>query len=679
MAPRTSMTDGRNREPYVGRRFFEVADQDIFFGRDRECAELKALLDKNPIVVVLGPAGCGKTSLLQAGLALVLGDEADVLPTGHVSHGSSFPLASLPDHNPYILAVLSSWSPAESRASLAQLSLADFLDERALAGRWSGTPSPIFAVIDQLEEAFSDARNVRQRDAFFEDIATAIRAVPRLRIVLSIRSDAVSELATYQRLLDIDDRAYLPLRALERSAAIEAVKCPMEQVGFRISAGLAEDIVDELLTTQLADRAGGTVATVADCVEPAQIQVVCAGLYQAVQPHVSVLTCDFLDAHDLAEQSLASFCADALTEIAVTHQISVAALSDWLKQTFVSSRGTREFVAETLPATAGMPYSVIRGLRNRHLLTTVNSGGRWCALASDRLVTVVRQLSDQSPVDSSKPAIDAASHLGIAVITVAEGELALAQKHAAQALKAAAGGALRLQADAHSLLGNIAFERGEYDLAEQHYQLAAELSEQLQDQSAVGRLLGAIGRIHAKQGRYMAALEDLQSAVMRLPSDLTLQTELAKVLWHAGQPQAASAVFGTVLNVEPDFAEALAGRGQVRAEHGNASSALDDLRALQRLRPSMGQRPEVRSAYALALARAGRPETAMQEADAALASAPDNGLIFLRAARVANASGAPERATALLRKAEKANDPALSSAQLSEARRLMESVSEPDA
>jgi tetratricopeptide (TPR) repeat protein len=163
-----------------------------------------------------------------------------------------------------------------------------------------------------------------------------------------------------------------------------------------------------------------------------------------------------------------------------------------------------------------------------------------------------------------------------------------------------------------------------------------------------------------------------------VPSDLALQTDLANVLWRSGQARAAASVFGTVLTVEPEFAEALAGRGQISAEDGNASLALDDLQALRRLRPSMGQQPELRSAYALALARAGRTDTAMEEANAAVASAQDNGQILLQAARVARASGARDRASALLQLAARASNPKVSVKELDEARRLLSSASWPE-
>jgi tetratricopeptide (TPR) repeat protein len=180
--------------------------------------------------------------------------------------------------------------------------------------------------------------------------------------------------------------------------------------------------------------------------------------------------------------------------------------------------------------------------------------------------------------------------------------------------------------------------------------------------------------MHLRQGRHIEALEELQTAITALPSDLLLQIKLATVLWRSGQTQAASAVFGAVLSVEPDSAEALAGRGQIRADRGNAAAALADLRALGQIKPNAGQSPEIRSAYALALAHEGREDTAMTEADAAVEAADDSAVIFLRAAHVARAAGALQRATELLRRAEGANHPALSVDERTQVRRLKNQV-----
>lgn len=624
---------------------------------------LRRISVENPVTILYGPAGCGKTSVLQAGLAAELQGKGQVLPPGRVSDGSFFPEAALAGHNPYTIAVLSGWSPADSRASLALLSLTDFLTDALAIGR--PATGLIFAVIDQVEEIFADSVPAEQRNAFFADLTTAIQAVPGLRVVLSVRDDHLDSLRMYQETLGVRPEALFFLGPLTRAAAVDAVRKPAEHGGLQFAPGVAEHIVDNL-------AGDGRV-------EPVQLQVVCTALQRSLPRGAPTVRLELPAISSAADRALAEFCTDVVTSTAAKFDIGAAGLRNWLERTFITPQATRATVSADRAA-PGQPVPLLDGLVNRHLLTSErrSDGTRWYALANDRLVTAMHQPSGFSSPEAP-PEIDAATHLKTAADLAARREFGLAERHAWYALECSDHQDLRLRANARSLLGNVSFEQGHLDEARVHYLQAAELSEQLQDQVGVGRLLGAIGQLHARQGEWAAALEDLQSAVARVPGDLALQTDLANVLWRTGQAHAAVAVFGTVLTVEPEFAQALAGRAQISAENGSASSALDDLQALQRLRPSMGRQPELRSVYALALARAGRSDSAMAEADAAVASARDNGLIILRAARAARASGALDRASALLHMAAQASNPALSSEQLDEERRLLSSAAWPDA
>jgi tetratricopeptide (TPR) repeat protein len=659
-------------DPYVGRRPFDIDDREVFFGRDGDSQAVRDLWRVHPVLVVHGAAGVGKTSLLRAGLTRVLPDDAEVLPSARTLLRSAFPEAILPEHNSYTMAVLSSWRPAEPLTRLVGLSLADFLDARGLSSGWSTTRIPVFAMIDQLEELFQDRRALRRQEEFFQDLAAAVATVPRLRVLLSIRTEYVDELAGYKRMLRLNDHAYYSLGPLDRSAAIQAVRGPMAAAGRPYADDIAELVVDDLLTTGQVDVVDTRIRGSRGTVEPVQLQVVSSDLGYTLQRRRPAEVTE-ADVRSQVDRSLARFCASVVAEVAAEQGLPTSAVGQWVKQSFITTDGTRAQVSEESAVLAEGGPMVTRGLINRHLLTAkVVSGTRWYLLASDRLIPGVRQLND-SVTSGARRQSDALEWLRAAGAALAVRDLDLAERYAEDALKSA-GEDLRLEADAYSLLGNVAYHRGRMDVAKKQYMHAARLREELQDQPAVGQLLGAIGRIHAMKGRYVAALQELQSAVVRLPGDLALQTELAKVLWGAGQPQAAAAVFGAVLTIEPDSPEALAGRGQIRAESGDASSALDDLQTLRRLRPSVSLLPDVRSAYALALARTGSAEAAMQEADAALDSAPDSGLVFLRAARVAREARAPGRATELLRKAASASDPALSSNQLGEVRRLMDSL-----
>ena len=58
--------------PYPGLRYFEEADQDVFFGREEEIDQLLHRLAARRLVAVLRVSGCGKSSLIRAGLIPVL-------------------------------------------------------------------------------------------------------------------------------------------------------------------------------------------------------------------------------------------------------------------------------------------------------------------------------------------------------------------------------------------------------------------------------------------------------------------------------------------------------------------------------------------------------------------------------------------------------------------------------
>ncbi|HMK11450.1 MAG TPA: BTAD domain-containing putative transcriptional regulator, partial [Acidimicrobiales bacterium] len=60
------------RNPYRGLEPFEQADASDFFGRERAVAEMTELLETEHLLVVVGPSGIGKSSVVKAGLVPAL-------------------------------------------------------------------------------------------------------------------------------------------------------------------------------------------------------------------------------------------------------------------------------------------------------------------------------------------------------------------------------------------------------------------------------------------------------------------------------------------------------------------------------------------------------------------------------------------------------------------------------
>ena len=54
-----------NKYPFKFLDSYNVNDKDIFFGRDDEIKTLYEMVFQNPMVLVYGASGTGKTSLIQ--------------------------------------------------------------------------------------------------------------------------------------------------------------------------------------------------------------------------------------------------------------------------------------------------------------------------------------------------------------------------------------------------------------------------------------------------------------------------------------------------------------------------------------------------------------------------------------------------------------------------------------
>ena len=74
-----------SRSPYPGPRPFEPGEHNLFFGRDREVADLLSLMIAHREVLLYAQSGAGKTSLLNAGVMPSLIQEGfEVLPVARV-------------------------------------------------------------------------------------------------------------------------------------------------------------------------------------------------------------------------------------------------------------------------------------------------------------------------------------------------------------------------------------------------------------------------------------------------------------------------------------------------------------------------------------------------------------------------------------------------------------------
>lgn len=160
--------------PWRGLLPYEPRFADMFFGRKAASERLLHQVLQNPLVVVTGPSGIGKSSLVHAGL-----------------------LPRLPPAFRWVVARPGATPFASLAAALRSLS-DDAPDEAALRNRAPGLAAwfaarpddeTILLVVDQAEELVTLVEGEDVAKEYLDLVAETLAACPRLKVVITIRSD----------------------------------------------------------------------------------------------------------------------------------------------------------------------------------------------------------------------------------------------------------------------------------------------------------------------------------------------------------------------------------------------------------------------------------------------------------------------------------------------------------
>ncbi|GGO39754.1 hypothetical protein GCM10012286_16910 [Streptomyces lasiicapitis] len=214
-----------SQPPYPGLEAFTEDDAGVFFGRDREIAELVARL--HPVsavaaarrcVAVIGPSGSGKSSLVRAGL----------LPALAARRGR--------------WVVVPPFSPgADPVAGLAS-GLAEVGRLRGSRTVRGGRTAPALLVVDQLEELLTLAGE-REREAFLGRVAQALEADPHLWVVATLRSDFLTEFLETGHAVLVQQPVLIG--TLGRAELFDVIEKPGERAGLAFPPALVARMVDD--------------------------------------------------------------------------------------------------------------------------------------------------------------------------------------------------------------------------------------------------------------------------------------------------------------------------------------------------------------------------------------------------------------------------------------------------
>lgn len=246
--------------PYKGLVPFEDTELDalLFFGRERESEVISANVLAARLTVLYGPSGVGKTSVLQAGVAhrLRLQAGANIEERGHPE---------------FVIVVFDGWSEdpvsglrAAVRGELSRLFGSALLDEQegeSLAdtlARWTDSLAcDVLLVLDQAEEYFLYHAEEAGLAEELPELVT--RPGLRVRVLLSLRDDALAKLDRFKGRIPNLFGNYLRLDHLDRRSARAAIEGPVERYNELAPESSQVEIEPALVDAVVAETVAGKV------------------------------------------------------------------------------------------------------------------------------------------------------------------------------------------------------------------------------------------------------------------------------------------------------------------------------------------------------------------------------------------------------------------------------------
>lgn len=379
------------RNPYVGPRPFHIGEN--LPAREREKRELTDLLIAERIVLFHSPSGAGKTSLIQAGVVPLLGEERlgrDSFQAVPLRVKTPVP-ADRTVHNRYVYSVALDLLPGVDPQKLEALTLRKVLD--LAKQQWaSGIRALIF---DQFEEILTlDPADRDSQDVFFQELGSVL-ADGDIWALFSMREDYMGGLDRFDHYLPNYLQTKYRLDFLESNAAKIAIQQPAHDQGVMFKNEAADKLLYRLTTVQVQRPGQGVDEIQAPYVIPFQLQVVCLKLWMSLAEEkgdaFSSIDVDDIGSYVEISRALRDYYADTVKDVAGTTGAEESVIREWFEKELITAHHFRSQTQTGPPVSReAYPGQVLEALHNAYLIRDdTRAGTTWYELSHDNLIEPV--------------------------------------------------------------------------------------------------------------------------------------------------------------------------------------------------------------------------------------------------------------------------------------------------
>jgi hypothetical protein len=231
--------------PYPGSQVFTARERAAFFGRAAQVRTVLERLRAEPLVVVAGEPGVGKSSLCRAGVLPRVGE-------GALGLGGAWDAAELHPGKRPLQSLALALAPLLGRGKVELLrELRQAPEELGRQVRALGSARGLLVFVDQLEELVTLAEP-DEVERFALALGTLASNGPRLRVLATANDEFLARLAWLPGLGEHLSRGKYLLPHLSEAGLREAIVSPARAQGFAFES---EALVDTLVATGRA--AGG--------------------------------------------------------------------------------------------------------------------------------------------------------------------------------------------------------------------------------------------------------------------------------------------------------------------------------------------------------------------------------------------------------------------------------------